>query len=137
MQIGHQFRWLRFRFFGFRCDEEVGSFSFKRFLYSFCLLVVRPGTQLLFTVQTCSSTSPPIFSLAVTKAATSSSINLSKSVIDAGKGSSGMAGAGLGEDLAAGITAAPAAEDVPLGSEDPGSTAPAMSSNREVAASSL
>lgn len=84
---------------------------------------------------TCCSTNPPIFPLAVTKAATSSSMSLSKSSTERGSGS-GVGGLASGVDVDA-ATTAPVAGPSPFVTADGPSTDVAMSSSLDVAASSL
>lgn len=88
---------------------------------------------------TCSSTSPPILDALVTKSATSSSISLSKSSIERGRGSGGATGVATGvpdcpeaAEVATDVCEAVAREFVPVAS-----TEVAISSSRDVAASSL
>ena len=94
------------------------------------------------SARTCSSTRPPTLLLAVTKAVTSSSISLSKSSIERGTGSGGE-GAGASIAVAAAApppaptAAIPAIEGCPFACGEAPSTVEAMSSSRDVAASSL
>ena len=146
MDVGHQLGRLGIGLLCFCCHKEVCSFCFKCLLNNFCLNLrsVAVHSFRLHLLHTCSSTRPPIFPLAVTKAVTSSSISLSKSSIDRGRGSSGAGGEAdataappAAPATAPAAAAAPAAAGAPLGSGVEVSTVEAISSSREVAASSL
>ena len=149
VKVRHQLRWLGLGLLGFGGDKQVGSLSCEGALYHFCLITVSVLRTALQTVSvTCSSTKPPTLLLAVTKAVTSSSINLSKSSIERGTGSGGE-GAEASEAVAVAAAAPPPAPTAaipaidgcpfpfPLDCGEAPSTVEAMSSRREVAASSL
>jgi hypothetical protein len=138
VELCQKLGWLGARFLRLCCHIEICPFSGKRL--SHCLGLERyirfAFKDTHFRVHACCSTSPPIFSLALTKALTSRSISLSKSSIDGGRGSGG--GASAGEAVEEGFTGGAAElEMAAIVDECEESTDVAISSSLDVAASSL